>query len=50
MASTDGTKGVNVLVHDSVQSVRDLFASHAGDYATTECFEADAANAVGLPV
>ena len=33
VASTDGTRGVNVLVHDSVQSVRDLFATHVG--ATT---------------
>ena len=49
VASTDGTKAVNVVVHDSIDGVRDFFETHAGAYATTEYFEADAANAVGLP-
>jgi hypothetical protein len=48
IASTDGTKAVNVIVHDSVDGVRGFFEEHAGAYATTEYFEADAANAVGL--
>ena len=47
LSSADGTRAVNVLVHDSVQRVRELFAI-ADAYGTTECFEADAANAVGL--
>ncbi|MEO3868325.1 serine hydrolase domain-containing protein [Nonomuraea sp. B12E4] len=49
VASTDGAKAVNVIVHDSVDSVKTLFEEHAGPFATTEYFEADAANAVGLP-
>lgn len=49
VASTDGSKAVNVITHDSVEGVRDFFETHAGAYATTEYFEADAANAVGLP-
>jgi hypothetical protein len=49
VASSDGTKAVNVIVHDSVDGVRDFFEAHAGAHATTEYFEADAANAVGLP-
>jgi hypothetical protein len=49
VASKDGAKAVNVISHDSVDSVRDFFESHASAYATTEYFEADAANAVGLP-
>ncbi|MBP2330182.1 hypothetical protein JOF56_010567 [Kibdelosporangium banguiense] len=49
VASTDGAKAVNIIVHDSVESARDFFEPHAGPYATTEYFEADAANAVGLP-
>jgi hypothetical protein len=40
---------VNIITHDSVDGVRDFFETHAGAYATTEYFEADAANAVGLP-
>jgi hypothetical protein len=35
--------------HASVDGVREFFESHAGAYATTQYFEADAANAVGLP-
>nr|WP_042183570.1 hypothetical protein [Kibdelosporangium sp. MJ126-NF4]CTQ92165.1 Penicillin-binding protein 4 (PBP-4) [Kibdelosporangium sp. MJ126-NF4] len=49
VASKDGVKAVNVITHDSLDSVRDFFEAHAGAYATTEYFEADAANAVGLP-
>ena len=49
VASKDGTRAVNVITHDSVDGVRDFFEAHAGAYATTEYFEADAANAVGLP-
>ncbi|GGO72000.1 serine hydrolase [Nonomuraea cavernae] len=49
VASDDGTKAVNIIVHDSVDSVRTFFERHAGPFATTEYFEADAANAVGLP-
>jgi hypothetical protein len=48
VASADGTKAVNIIQHESVDGVRDLFEEHAGAYATTEYFEADAANAVGL--
>jgi hypothetical protein len=48
VASTDGSKAVNVIVHDSIDGVRDFFEDHAGAFATTEYFEADAANAVGL--
>jgi hypothetical protein len=49
VASTDGAKAVNIITHDSIDGVRDLFEVHTGPYATTEYFEADAANAVGLP-
>ncbi|MFJ3955322.1 hypothetical protein ACIPXV_35700 [Streptomyces libani] len=49
VASRDGAKAVNILTHDSLDGVRDFFEAHAGAYATTEYFEADAANAVGLP-
>jgi CubicO group peptidase (beta-lactamase class C family) len=49
VASTDGTRAVNVIVHDSIDAVRRFFEDHAGPYATTEYFEADAPNAVGLP-
>ncbi|MEV0585210.1 hypothetical protein [Nonomuraea sp. NPDC050310] len=48
VASTDGTRAVNVVKHDSIDAVRELFEAHAGPYATTEFLEADAANAVGL--
>lgn len=48
VASTDGTKAVNIIAHDSVDAVRSFFEEHAGPFATTEYFEADAANAVGL--
>lgn len=49
VASKDGTKAVNIIAHDSVDGVRDFFEAHVGAYARTEYFEADAANAVGLP-
>lgn len=48
IASTDGTRAVNVIEHDSIAAVRELLDGHAGAAATTEYFEADAANAVGL--
>ncbi len=50
VASTDGTKAVNVIIHDSIDSVRSFFEEHAGAFGTTKYFEADAANAVGLPM
>ncbi|NUO57968.1 MAG: hypothetical protein HOV71_30760 [Hamadaea sp.] len=49
VASKDGTQAVNVIVHDSVAGVREFFEASTGAYATTAYFEADAANAVGLP-
>ena len=49
VASTDGTKAVNIIAHDSVDAVRSLVEEHAGSFAATEYFEADAAHAVGLP-
>ena len=49
VGSTDGTRAVNVFVHDSVDGVRGFFEGYAGPFGTTEFFEADAANAVGLP-
>lgn len=49
VASTDGTRAVNVIVHDSIDSVKSFFEKHAGPFGTTEYFEVDAANAVGLP-
>ena len=48
VASADGTKAVNIIRHDSVDGVRGFFEEYAGPFATTEYFEADAANAVGL--
>jgi hypothetical protein len=48
VASTDGSRAVNVIVHDSVEAVRDLVEAHTGPFATTDYREADAANAVGL--
>jgi hypothetical protein len=49
VGSTDGASALNVIVHDSVDGVRTFFEEYAGPFATTEYFEADAANAVGLP-
>lgn len=48
VASKDGAKAVNIITHDSIEGVRDFFEAHVAAYATTEYFEADAANAVGL--
>ncbi|MDF5754167.1 serine hydrolase domain-containing protein [Spongiactinospora sp. TRM90649] len=49
VASTDGTRAINIIAHDSVDGVLDFFEEHAAPFAATEYFEADAANAVGLP-
>ncbi|MBB4914947.1 serine hydrolase [Streptosporangium saharense] len=49
VASTDGSRAVNVIVPDSIDGVRSFFEGHTGPFATTEYFEADASNAVGLP-
>ncbi|MEV6280351.1 hypothetical protein [Nocardia sp. NPDC051832] len=49
VASADGAKAVNLIVGESLESVQAFFDSHAGSFAATEFFEADAANAVGLP-
>ncbi|MFE7130317.1 hypothetical protein ACFVIM_05625 [Streptomyces sp. NPDC057638] len=49
VASTDGARAVNIITHHSVDAVREFFETHAGAYASTEFFEADAPNAVGLP-
>jgi hypothetical protein len=48
VASVDGTRAVNVIVADSIDAVRRVFEEDAGTFGTTEYFEADAANAVGL--
>lgn len=50
VGSIDGTKAVNVIIHDSVDSIKHFFEVHTSSFGTTECFEADAANAVGLPM
>jgi hypothetical protein len=49
VASADGTRAVNLIVHDSVDGVLSFFEEYAGPFATTDYFEVDAANAVGLP-
>lgn len=49
VGSSDGARAVNVIVHDSVDGVREFFDGYVAEFATTEFFEADAANAVGLP-
>ncbi len=49
VASADGTRAINVIVHSSVAEVREFLEAYAGDFARTEYFEADTANAVGLP-
>jgi hypothetical protein len=48
LASTDGTRAVNVIRHDSIEATRDFLDGFAGAAAVTEYLEADAANAVGL--
>ncbi|MVU83749.1 hypothetical protein GPX89_41755 [Nocardia sp. ET3-3] len=50
VASTDGSTAVNIVAHDSVDSVREFLEEFAAPYATTTYLEADAANAVGLAV
>jgi hypothetical protein len=49
VASADGTRAVNVIVHDSIDEIRGFVEGWGGPYAVTEYFEADAVNAVGLP-
>jgi hypothetical protein len=49
VASTDGTRGINLLVGAPLERVKAFFEPLVGPYSTTEYFEADAANAVGLP-
>jgi hypothetical protein len=49
VGSNDGIRAVNVFVHDSVEGVRRFFEAYAGSFGSTEYFEADASNAVGLP-
>src|SRR5262245_45562494 len=49
VASSDGTRGINLLVGASLERVREFFEPLVGPYSTTEYFEADAENAVGLP-
>lgn len=49
VASIDGTRAVNVIVHDSIDSIKSLFEQYASPFGATEYFEADATNAVGLP-
>lgn len=49
VAGVDGTRAVNVIVHGSVEGVRAFLGEYADPFATTEYFEVDAANAVGLP-
>ncbi|GAB3430444.1 hypothetical protein [Flindersiella endophytica] len=49
VASTDGTRALNVIVHESVESVSSFLEEHVGPYATTDYYEADTANAVGFP-
>ena len=48
LASSDGTRAVNVIRHDSIGAVREFLDGYAGAAAVTEYLEADAANAVGL--
>lgn len=48
VGSTDRTKAVNIIVHDSIDSVKSFFEQYAGPFGTTQYYEADAANAVGL--
>ena len=48
-ASTDSTRGINLLVGSSLERVKAFFEPLVGPYSTTEYFEVDAQNAVGLP-
>jgi hypothetical protein len=47
--NTDGTRGVCIWESDSVDTVRNLVESAAGQVSTTDYFEVDAQNAQGLP-
>jgi hypothetical protein len=49
VASADGSRAINVIVHSSVAEVQTFLEEYAGEFARTEYFEADASNAVGLP-
>jgi hypothetical protein len=49
VASADRTQAVNVITADSLDAVRRFFEARTGSLGVTECFELDAANAVGLP-
>lgn len=48
LANTEGTRAVNVIQNDSIEGVQAVLDEYAGPSATTEYFEADAANAIGL--
>jgi hypothetical protein len=48
VASSDGTRAVNVIVGESVERVENFLETFTGPFARTEYVEADAANAVGL--
>jgi hypothetical protein len=49
VASTDGTRGINLLVGAPLERVKEFFEPLVGRYSTAEYFEVDTANAVGLP-
>jgi hypothetical protein len=38
VGSTDGTRAVNVIVHDSIDSVKSFFEKHTSPFGTTEYF------------
>jgi hypothetical protein len=45
----DGTRGVCIFESDSVDTVRNLVESAAGQISTNEYFKVNAQNALGLP-
>jgi hypothetical protein len=45
----DGTRGVCIFESDSVDTVRNLVESAAGQISTNEYFQVNAQNALGLP-
>ena len=47
--STDGTRGICIFESDSVDTVRNLVESAAGQISKTEYFAVDEQNAQGLP-
>ena len=49
VASVDGTRAINLLVGAPVERVKEFFEPLVSQFCTTEYFEADATNAVGLP-